>query len=124
MGLLGTPSFTPFHEKTCPFKVSLCFLSFEKSDKTLSTLPEIPFCFSLKIIPSCQTLSNDFEISRKAPLTSNHLSKDLYTSWVIDKSSLIQESPHLTPDWFEEIKLFLIRKSNISLNIGLSSIFP
>ena len=24
---------TPVHEETCPFKVTLCFLSFKKSDK-------------------------------------------------------------------------------------------
>ena len=77
-------------KKLIHLKVTLCFLSFKKSDKTLSSLPEIPFCFSLKIIPSCHTLSNAFEISRKTPLTSNQLSKDLCISWVIDKSCLIQ----------------------------------
>ena len=84
----------------------------------------MPFCFSLKIIPLCQTFSNTFEISRKTPLTSNPSSKDLHISWVIDKSWLIQESPGLKPDWFEEMKLFSIRNLDISLNISLSSIFP
>ena len=63
----------------------------------------MPFCFNLKIIPLCQTLSNAFEISRKMPLTSNPSSKDLHISCVIDKCWLIQESPGLKPDWFEEI---------------------
>ena len=67
----------------------------------------MPFCFSLKI--TCQTFSNAFEILRKTPLTSNPSPKDLHISWVIDKSLLIQESPGLKPDWFEEIKLFSIR---------------
>ena len=118
------PSLTPVHEESCPFKVNLCFLSFKKSDKTLSILPEMPFCFSLRIIPLCQTLSNTFEMSRKAPLTSNPPLKDLHISWVIDKSWLMQESSGLKPGWFTEIKLFSIRNLNISLNISLSSIFP
>ena len=53
-----------------------------------------------------------------------HLSsRDLYISWVIDKRWLIQEFPGLKPDWFKEMKLFLIRNLNISLNINLSRIF-
>ena len=58
-------SFTPVHEKTCPFKVTIYFLSFKKANKALSSLPKMAFCFSLKIIPFCQILSNAFEISRK-----------------------------------------------------------
>ena len=34
---------TPVHEEACPFKVPLCFLSFKKSDKTLSRLPKMLF---------------------------------------------------------------------------------
>ena len=41
-------------KETCPFKVILCFLSFKKSDKTRSSLLEMPICFSLKIIPSAK----------------------------------------------------------------------
>ena len=48
---LGTPALKPAHEGTCLFKVTPCFLTFRKSDKTLGSLPEMPFCFSLKIIP-------------------------------------------------------------------------
>ena len=57
----GTPGVILVRGVTCPFKVTLCFLSFKKSDKTLSSLPEIPVCFGLKIISSCQTLSNAFK---------------------------------------------------------------
>ena len=88
--------------------------SFKKSDKTLSSLPEISFCFSLKTIPLSQTLSNAFEISRKTPPTSKPSSKDFYISWFIDESCLIQDYPGLKPDWFEEIKLFSTRNLNIS----------
>ena len=86
------------HEETCPFGITPCFLAFKKSDNTLTSLPEIPFCFSLKIIPLCQTLSNAFEISRKTPLTSKPSPKDVYISLVIDKSWLMQESLGLKPD--------------------------
>ena len=64
----------------------------------------MPFYFNLKIIPSCHTLSNAFDISRKTLLTSNPSSSDLYISRVIDKSWLTQESPGLKPDWFCEIR--------------------
>ena len=30
---------TPVHEETCPFKVTLCFLSFKKSDKKTAWFP-------------------------------------------------------------------------------------
>ena len=33
-------------EETCPFKVALCFISFTKSDKTLSNLLVMTFCLS------------------------------------------------------------------------------
>ena len=75
---------TPVYEEFCPFKTTISFLSFKKSDNTLDSLPEMPFCFSLKI-PLRQTLSNVVKISRKASLTSNPSSKDLYISWVTDK---------------------------------------
>ena len=82
----GTPALTPVHEEICPFRITLCFLSFKESDNTLSRLPEIPFCFSSEIKPLCQTLSNAIEISRKTPLTSNLSSKDVHILWFIDKS--------------------------------------
>ena len=63
-------------------------------------------------------------MSRETPVTSKPSPKGVYISWVIDKRWVIQESPGLKPDWFEEIKLFSIRNLNISLNISLSNIFP
>ena len=72
--------------KSCSLKVFLCFLSFKKSDKRLSSLPEMPFCFSMTITSLCQTLSNAFEVSRKTPLTLNLSSKDLCISWVKEKT--------------------------------------
>ena len=47
--------------------------------------PETPFCFNLKINPSCQTLSKAYEISKNIALTSRDgvTSKDLMYS--VDK---------------------------------------
>ena len=44
-------------------------------------------------------------MSKKTPLTSNPLSKDVKIQWVIDNSWLIQESPGWKPDWFLEMSL-------------------
>ena len=95
-----TPASAFVQEETCPFKVTLYFLSFKKSNTTLSSLREMRFCFRLEIKPLCQTLSNAFQVSRKRFLTSNSSSKDLYFLRVIDKSWLIQESPGLKLNWF------------------------
>ena len=72
-----TPAVISDHLETSPFKKTLCFSSFEKSAKYSSKFPLIPFCFHLKIIPSCQTLSNAFDISWNTPLTSYPLLNDL-----------------------------------------------
>ena len=91
-------------------------------DVPLSRSPEMPFCFNLKIIPSCQTLSKALDISKKTLLTSNPSSNDLEILWVIDNNWLILESPCLKPDWFGEIRLLEIKNLKISLEISLSRI--
>ena len=58
----------------------------------------------------------------KNSLTSNPSSSDLKISWVIASNWLRQESPGLNPDWFGEIKLFLVKKVNISLQMRRSKI--
>ena len=47
------------------------------------------------MIPSCQTLSNAFDISKKTPLTSivGFSSKAVWISWIIDNNWAIHESP-------------------------------
>ena len=75
------------------------------------------------MIPSCQILSNAFDISRKTLLSSSPTYIQ-YISWVIDNSWLMPESPGLKLDWFDEISLFSIKKLNVSLNINLLRIFP
>ena len=47
-----------------------CFLLLNKSFIKVISSPDIPFCCNLKSKPSCQTLSNALDISRKTPLTS------------------------------------------------------
>ena len=107
----GTPALTSDQSKTCPFNRTLCFLFFRESHKSFSKLPDMPFCFDLKVRPSSQTLSNPFDMSRKTLLTSNPSSNDLYISSVIAKSWFMQESPGLNTDWLGEISSFLIKKN-------------
>ena len=72
-----TPALTLVHEEDDPFNTTLCFLLVNEYFKTFNNLPDIPFSCNLKIKPSCQTLLNAFEISRKTPLTSSPSSNDL-----------------------------------------------
>ena len=97
-----TPAFTPVYDETCPTKVTLCFLSFKKSDKTLSSLPEIPFCFSLKLIYQTLLRHQEKHLSLQTRYQKIYIFR-------VDKSCLIQESPGLKLDWFDENKLFSIR---------------
>ena len=84
----------------------------------------MPFWIKLKMLSSCYTFSNVYKMSSKTLLTSRPSSKEMFIPWVIDNSWLMQESPGLIPDWLEEMSLFSIKNSNISLNINLSRIFP
>ena len=61
--------------------------------------PNIPL--EIKMKPSCQTLSNALEMSRKTPFTSavGLLSKAVYISCIIDSNWTIHESPGRKPDW-------------------------
>ena len=64
----GSPPLALVHEKDYPFNTTLCFLFVKECFKAFNKLPSI--LFSCNIRPSCQTLSDAFEISRKTPLTS------------------------------------------------------
>ena len=44
---------------------ALCFRRLKKYVIILRSLPDIQFCFNLKIKPSCQTSPNAFEMLRK-----------------------------------------------------------
>ena len=71
--LCGTPALTLVPVETCPLRTLLL----KKSLKMFNKSPEMPFCSSLKITPSCQTLSKALNMSKKTLLTSNPPSKDL-----------------------------------------------
>ena len=62
-------------------------------------------CFNLETSPSYQALSKALDMSKKALLTSNPLSKGVKISWVIDNRWLMQESPGWKPDWALEMSL-------------------
>ena len=66
----GNPAKTSAHEENWPFKTTLCFRSIRKSFIGAIKFPETPFCLSLKIKASCQTLSKALDMSRNTPLTS------------------------------------------------------
>ena len=53
----GTPAVMSAQEKVCPLRTTLCFLFLRKFDSRFKMLPDMPFCFSLKIRPSCHALS-------------------------------------------------------------------
>ena len=108
-----------FHAENCLLRITCCFFHLKRHP-----IPYIQFWVSLKMIPSCHTLSNTFEILSNTLLNLRPSSKELYISWLIDNSWLIQESPGLKPDWQEEISLFSIKNLSISLNINLSRFFP
>ena len=61
--------------------------------------------------PSCQTLSNALEMSRKTLLISTVglLSKAVCISCIVDSNWAILESPGRKPDW-ECVKSLLLRK--------------
>ena len=52
------------------------------------------------MIPSCQTLSKAFDLSKDTPLTSTVgiSSREAWISWVDDNNSAIHESPGRKPD--------------------------
>ena len=76
----GTPELTLVHVETCPFKTTLFSLFLKKLHDKFKSLPDEPFCFNLKIIPSCHTVSNALEISKKTLLTSKKHSQTICIS--------------------------------------------
>ena len=72
----GTPALTSAQEGVYPLKTTLCFLLLKKLDNRFKRLPDIPFCFSLKLMPSCHTLSKALNMSRNTLQTSKSSSND------------------------------------------------
>ena len=67
----GTPAMTSAQEEVCPLRTTICFLFLQKFDNRFKRLPDMPFCFSLKIIPSCHNISKGLDMSRNTLRTSN-----------------------------------------------------
>ena len=83
MELWRTPKQISPQEENWPFKIIICFWLLKNLSKMINILT---FLCNLKINPSCQTLSNAFEMSRNIPLTSSQISNALKISWLIDRS--------------------------------------
>ena len=67
----GTPDYIDSHSDFWPFKTTLWNLFFKKLLIRFNKVLEIPIDLSLKINPSCHTLSKTFDISKKTPRDSS-----------------------------------------------------
>ena len=96
----GTPALTLVHEEDSPFNTTLCFLFVKKFLKTFSKLPDILFSCNLNIRPSCQTLSNTFEMSRKrAALRCNDYRIELQSHSIYVKDFFMFNWPVWLKGW-------------------------
>ena len=66
----GTPAVTSAQKEDCPLRTTLCYPFLKKFDNRFKRLPDISFCFSLKIRPLCHTLSKALDMSRNTLRTS------------------------------------------------------
>ena len=80
MGPWGTPAVI---FENWLLKTTRRLLSLKKSRRRLSKFPNIPFWIRLKMIPSCHTLLNAFEMSRKTFLSS-WISSKIYINLMCD----------------------------------------
>ena len=76
----GTPALTLVQDETCPFKTTPCFQFLKKTHIKFKRSIDMTFSLSFKIIPSCYTLWNTFDIFRKARLTLNQSLNNLHIS--------------------------------------------
>ena len=56
------PALTSAQEEACPLSTTPCFLFLQKLDNKFKGLS---FCFNLNIMPSCHTVSNALDMSRR-----------------------------------------------------------
>ena len=89
-------------EELLPFRTVRCFLPIRKFLIRERRFPDTPHCSSLKMSPSCQTLSNALEISRYTDRTSRGglQSNASNIVCVMEINWLTVESPGRKPDWF------------------------
>ena len=62
----GSPALILTLDELWALRITLCFLFFRKSVKSLNKFPKVP----LRLTPSSHTLLKAFEISRSIPLNS------------------------------------------------------
>ena len=120
----GTPARTGDQLEHWPLSTTLWNLLFRKLLRRLRRFPDIPICSSLNINPSCHTLSNAFDISKKFALTSRVglWSKLAQMSWTMDSNWLWHESDERNPGWGGQRRLISSRKSSNGLKIFFSKI--
>ena len=114
----NTPKIEPWRTPALTFSQDECYLvrktrclqQNRKSCKGFLRFPETPFKDSLRINPSCHTLSKAFGITKETPFTSNPSLNGLCISWVIASNWLMQESPGLNPGWLGETNLLSVKK--------------
>ena len=109
----GTPAFTGNHSDVWPFRTTLWNLFVKKLLISSSNASEIPIDLSLKISPSCHTLSKALDIFKKTPRNSRvgYASKAEYILWTMDNSWFTQESLARKPDWSAESNLCSLKYS-------------
>ena len=66
----GVPVWKSAQEDVCTLETTPCSPLLKKFVNRFKRLPDMPFCFSLKMIPLCHTLSKALDISRNTLQTS------------------------------------------------------
>ena len=95
---LGTPEFIFLQSKVLPFSTPLCFWSLRQNSNKDIKLPLIPSDFNLNKRPSCKTLSNASEMSKKHFSHQQEDCNSVYISLIFDKIWSIHISPGTKSD--------------------------
>ena len=111
------------HDKCWLFNTTLCFLQLKKSFIKVISSPNIRFSCNSKSKPSCQTLSNALDISRKTPLTSWPSSYAERISCAIGSNWLVQESSGLNPDCFSTLGRFLKKMKTCRYKVTVQTLY-
>ena len=73
---LGSPALASAQEENFPLSTNLFFLFVKKLGNRFKMLPDNPFCFSFKIMPSCHSLSKALDMFRNTLWMSKPSSND------------------------------------------------
>ena len=122
-GPCATLAFPIFQLEDWPFKTTLWHLLWRNDSIWSRISPFISLFFSLYRRPSCQTLSNVFDKSKKTPWTSNDglASNALKVLWVIEISWLINTRIFWFKAWLRTTyEVFSIINSKIASKTSFS----